>query len=111
MRVDYTSVFDSVPIPDEAYFGTALSMVGYPIEDRVVRENVTWARWEEGHGSPREFCDIDYMMVRDIAASGSWFARKFDSRSNVGGWGMHRAWSTPSRFSGKGCSSGVARAL
>lgn len=95
-RADYTGVFAGMPIPDEAYFGTVLSLLGYPIEDRVVNQDITWAHWEKNRGSPTSFPTVDPETVQRMAESGAWFARKFPNDSDIGKWALHRSTGAPS---------------
>lgn len=90
-RADYTEVFAGMPIPDEAYFATVLSILGYPVEDRVVKKDITWAHWEKEKGSPTGFPVVDSSTVQRMAESSAWFARKFPPGSDIGRWGLHRA--------------------
>jgi len=89
-RIDYTDVFAGMPIPDEAYFATVLSLLGYPVEDRVENKDITWAHWEKNHGSPTSFPIVDSSIVQQMAESSAWFARKFPVDSNIGQWSLHR---------------------
>jgi len=90
-RVDYTDVFAGMPIPDEAYFATVLSLLGYPVEDRVENKDITWAYWEKNHGSPASFSTVDSATVQQMAESSAWFARKFPPNSDIGRWRLHHA--------------------
>jgi len=90
-RADYTEVFAGMPIPDEAYFGTALSLLGYPVEDRVVNKEITWTHWEKEKGSPTSFPVVDSTLIQRMAESSAWFARKFPPNSDIGKWGLHRS--------------------
>lgn len=89
-RADYTEVFAGVPYSDEAYFGTVLSLLGYPVEDRVVNKDITWTHWEKNMGSPESFPVVDSSTVQRISESDAWFARKFPVGSDIGKWGLHR---------------------
>ncbi|MBB5353723.1 hypothetical protein HNR46_003984 [Haloferula luteola] len=89
-RADYTDVFGGMPIPDEAYFATVLSLLGYPVDDRVVNHDITWADWSRSAGSPESFRSVDWLTVETMAESGAWFARKFPPDSDIAKWGLHR---------------------
>lgn len=89
-RADYTDIFAAMTIPDEAYFGTVLSLLGYPVEDRVVNKDITWAHWEKYQGSPESFTTVDSSTVQRMSESDAWFARKFPVGSDIGKWGLHR---------------------
>jgi hypothetical protein len=89
-RADYTDVFAGMPIPDEAYFATVLSLLGYPVEDRVVKNDITWVHWGNNRGSPTSFPTVDSATVQQMAESSAWFARKFPPDSNIGKWRLHR---------------------
>jgi len=95
-RADYTQIFAAMPIPDEAYFGTVLSLLGYPVEDRVENKDITWAHWEKDQGSPTSFPVVDSSMVQRMAESSAWFARKFPANSDIGQWALHRREKMPS---------------
>ena len=80
-----------MPIPDEAYFGTVLSLLGYPVEDRVENKEITWTYWQQGQGSPTSFAKVDSETVLSMVESPAWFARKFPPGSDIGRWGLHRS--------------------
>ncbi len=77
-------------IPDEAYLGTVLSLLGYPVEDRVVNKDIIWAHWEKDQGSPTSFPTESAVTLQKMAESGAWFARKFPADSDIAKWGLHR---------------------
>lgn len=90
-RADYTKVFAQIPIPDEVYFATVLSLLGYPVEDRVVKQDITWTNWKEKQPSPKSYTTVDEATLLWMVESGSWFARKFPAESDIGKWGLHRS--------------------
>jgi hypothetical protein len=89
-RVDFTDVFAGMPIPDEAYFATVLSLLGYPVDDRVVRKDITWADWANNEGSPASFSTVRSATVQQMEESSAWFARKFPSDSDIAKWELHK---------------------
>lgn len=89
-RVDFTDVFAGMPIPDEAYFATVLSLLGYPVDDRVVRKDITWADWQDNDGSPASFSTVPSATVQQMEESSAWFARKFPSDSDIAKWELHK---------------------
>jgi hypothetical protein len=89
-RADFTDVFAGMPVPDEAYFATVLTLLGYPIEDRVVKKEITWAQWEAGTPSPKSHLVVDTFTAQAMAESSAWFARKFPAESDIARWGLHK---------------------
>ena len=94
-RADFTGIFSRMPIPDEAYFATVLSLLGYPLADRVVDRPITWTHWESDVGRPTEFMRVKRETISEILDSGAWFARKFPSGSDIGSFGLHRSGAEP----------------
>jgi len=90
-RADYTDEFEALPMSDEAYFGTVLNLLGYPVEDRVVPKVLTWTEWKKDAGSPNSHYHLSREKVAEIVESDAWFARKFPVGSDVGTWGLHRS--------------------
>jgi hypothetical protein len=88
-RVDYTEVFGGMPIPDEAYFSTVLCLLGYPLDDRVVKKAVTWVHWPPGAGHPAEFATMEPTRLEEMLESGAWFARKFPPGADIQRLGLH----------------------
>lgn len=89
-RADYTEVFQKMDIPDEAYFSTVLSLLGYPVDDRVIDKPVTWVHWESGAGRPTSHPEIKMERLEEMLDSGAWFARKFPPGADIGSYGLHR---------------------
>ncbi|HEX2749782.1 MAG TPA: beta-1,6-N-acetylglucosaminyltransferase [Verrucomicrobiales bacterium] len=83
--------FHGTHAPDEAAFGTLLHIAGYPLEQKVAKQNVTWTRWESDiAANPDLITSPTPAVMGDIAGSGCFFARKFPAESPVGLYGMHR---------------------
>ena len=89
-RADYTDVFSKMGIPDEAYFATVLSLMGYPIGDRVVKKDITWTWWEKNAGSPTTFHGLNPEKLHAMVESGCWFARKFSNDFDPSIYNLHR---------------------
>lgn len=84
LQNDYTELFSRMEVPDEAYFATLLSFLGYPLDDCVIRKHVTWACWEGGAGHPTTFDIVDQERLESIEQSGCFFARKFSPTADLG---------------------------
>lgn len=67
--------FENVFAPDECYPGTVLHAKGYPIQDRVVSTDVTWAEWQGGT-SPVALSTVSHAFAAGLAVKGAFFARK-----------------------------------
>jgi GR25 family glycosyltransferase involved in LPS biosynthesis len=89
-RNDHTSKFENVFASDEGYFGTALMLEGYPVDDLIDDRPLTWTDWEKVSASPNEFETIPADRLRDIINSDSFFARKFPENCDIGQYGLHR---------------------
>ena len=103
LRRNYTSSFKFVFACDEGYFGTALCMEGFPVDDLVYNQDITWTKWETilqpigpkkrmipvNPGSPLMHTIVDKKNLGDIINRGFVFARKFSPESDVGDYGMH----------------------
>lgn len=86
---DFTDVMAEVPVPDESYFGTVLRMKGYPLEELVARQDVTWAKFDGG--AHRETYDqVTPTQAAEFLSSGCFFARKFPKESNIGEYYLWR---------------------
>lgn len=90
-RADYTEIFAGMAVPDEAYFATVLCLLGYPLEDRVVKKAVTWTHWEKDAGRPTEFRVLEGLRLEELLESDAWFARKFPPGADIGRLGLHRS--------------------
>ena len=78
--------------PEEVYFATNLSILGYLRDngkndvkrtgDEVYRQRVTWAQWKKhGDANPITYSDFSVDMIRRFRLEGAVFARKFDKNS------------------------------
>ena len=76
--------------PEEVYFATNLSMLGYlrdnsgqqKLSDQVIRQRVTWAQWKRhGDANPITYSDFSFDLVKQFRLEGAIFARKFDQNS------------------------------
>ncbi len=87
---DFTAHFANVPAPDEMYFGTVLRMKGYPLDERVLKRDITKVSWT-GANSPHPvtFSKLTRSQVADFASSECYFARKFSPGCNLAEWGLH----------------------
>lgn len=86
---DFTELFEKTTAPDEFYFATVLKMMGWPLEKRVARQDVTWTDWSHGGAHPRTFATVTPALAADIASSGSFFARKFVPGSGIEKYRLH----------------------
>ncbi|MCB1129855.1 MAG: hypothetical protein KDN05_01925 [Verrucomicrobiae bacterium] len=68
--------FEKVGIPDESYFGTVLSMVGWDLNQQVVKQDVTWTKWTPGAWHPETIVKITPELRKEWRDSGCFFARK-----------------------------------
>lgn len=89
MEEDYSDQFAEVFASDEAYFGTVLKMSGYPLEDFILAEEVTWTHWPKGAGSPQPHEVIEKKFLAEMVSSAALFARKFPAESDFPGCGLH----------------------
>jgi len=106
VRNDYTESFKKIVASDEGYFGTVLAMEGYPVDDLVYNENVTWTHWkkleadEEAKmkklgrtgkaGSPENHPTLAKNHLATILRSDAIFARKFPPGADVGNYRFHQ---------------------
>lgn len=82
--------FAGTRAPDECAFGTILHAAGYPLEQKVAAQDVTWTRWpspESPH--PETIVQSTPQLAGDIAGSGCFFARKFSAGGAIGEYGLH----------------------
>ena len=87
---DFTGHFEETFAPDESYFGTVLAAKGYPLEERVAKQDVTWKCWSRGgHSHPETFDEVTPSLAGEILGSGCYFARKFSPLSNIGEFQLH----------------------
>lgn len=90
MREDLSDQFEKVFASDEAYFATVLKMEGYPLEDVILGEEVTWTHWPKGAGSPMSHAEVERKFVQEIVSSQCLFARKFPTEADLASFGLHR---------------------
>ena len=74
---DMTAAFEKVFAPDEHYFGTVLSLNGFP-ETSIRRVSPTWVDWSSG--CPRIHSQITPALTDKWNAAEVFFARKFTPR-------------------------------
>lgn len=89
MRNDYSDLFAEVFAADETYFATILKMAGYPLEDFILNEEVTWTQWSKGAGSPQSHETIGRKHVQEMVSSKALFARKFPANSDFAIYGLY----------------------
>jgi hypothetical protein len=91
VRTDHTKGFEEVFASDEGYFGTVLAMEGYPVDDLVYNEDVTWTHWpeEEEAASPTAHEKLEREHLVSILRSGAVFARKFPPGADIGTYRLH----------------------
>jgi len=85
---DLTPWFEGVFAPDECYPGTVLHAKGYPLQEKVVNEDITWTEWRGG-SSPVQFNSCAPELAARWATCGTFFARKFLAASDIRRWGIH----------------------
>jgi len=90
-RNDHTSKFAEMFAPDESYFGTALMMEGYPVDDIVNDKDLTWTHWEKDAGSPVSHLKLSSANLIEILNSDAFFARKFPKEADIGKYGLHQS--------------------
>mgnify|MGYP002628233146 CR=1 FL=1 len=88
-RHDQTQKFAKMFAPDEGYFGTALMMEGYPVDDIVNDKDLTWTHWQKDAGSPASHPIILSEHLSEILDSDAFFARKFPKGADIGKYGLH----------------------
>ena len=88
-RHDHTDKFANMFAPDEGYFGTALMLEGYPVDDVVHDKDLTWTHWEKDAGSPNSHPVISSEHLSEILNSDAFFARKFPKGADIGTYGLH----------------------
>lgn len=81
----WTESNGNVWAPEEVFFPTMLSILGYLKEggkDEVKRRSVTYARFKKvGDANPITFANMDAALLRDLRGSGSLFGRKFGAEA------------------------------
>ena len=82
----WSEIKGGVFAPEEVYFATNLSILGYLRDngknDEVYRQRVTWAQWKRhGDANPITYSDFSVDMIRRFRSEGAVFARKFDKNS------------------------------
>jgi hypothetical protein len=83
--------FHGTQAADESAFGTILHIAGYPLEQKVAAQEVTWTRWASPLAPNPEVIFIPTpSLMGDITGSGCFFARKFGPGSTVRQFGLHR---------------------
>lgn len=87
---DFTGHFAEAWAPDEFYFGTVLEMKGWPLSDKVARDDVTWTDWVHGGPHPRTHTSGTHELAAKLAASGKFFARKFAPGCGIKEYELHR---------------------
>ncbi len=89
---DFTERFASIMAPDEHYFGTVLALRGFDEGSRMQNVAPTWVRWTKDAriAHPEEYLSTNLPLISKLAASPSFFARKFPAASDIGRWGLHR---------------------
>jgi hypothetical protein len=87
--VDFSSQFEKMFVPDEAYFATVMALQGYPLEGNVIKRRSTWTWWEKGAGSPTSWRKLPQDKLADLLQSGCPFARKFGPDSDIASLGLH----------------------
>lgn len=77
----WTESNGNVWAPEEVFFPTLLSILGYLKEsgkDEVRRRSVTYAKFKKvGDANPIAFVNMDATLLKDLRGSGSLFGRKF----------------------------------
>lgn len=104
VKRDYTQCFEEVFASDEGYFGTVLAMEGYPVDDLVYDQDVTWTYWprlqpndddlnNQGRGgragSPAAHEILSREHLVSILRSGAIFARKFPPGADIARYRLH----------------------
>ena len=89
-RHDHTEKFANMFAPDEGYFGTALMMEGYPVDDIVNDKDLTWTHWEKNAGSPESYLAITPEHLSEILNSDGFFARKFPKEADISKYRLHQ---------------------
>jgi hypothetical protein len=91
-EVDFTPHFEKLSAADEHYIGSILALRGYNENDRINRQEITWAKWQDDGETtrPRAFDRTNAGLTAELAAFPGFFARKFPIGSDIGKWGLHR---------------------
>ena len=85
---DFTELFAKSWAPDECYFATVLEMKGWPLKDKVVRQDVMWTNWSGGGPHPQTYTTVTPELAAVLTGSGKWFARKFAAGSGIQRYGL-----------------------
>ena len=83
--------FEGTFAPDEAYFATALSVLGTPPLHSVANRHLTWTDWTQSVKNPRLFDHVSPELAARLVDSGCFFARKFSAESNIGDFALHQS--------------------
>ena len=83
--------FEGTFAPDEAYFATALSVLGRPPLHSVANRHLTWTDWTQSVKNPRLFDHVSPELAARLVDSGCFFARKFSAESNIGDFALHQS--------------------
>lgn len=85
---DFTQRFSGIVAADEHYFGSVMSLRGYPDWEKVNRQDPTWVKWADSR--PLELLETSPELAAELAGFQGFFARKFPMESDIGRWGLHR---------------------
>lgn len=89
---DFTDSFVGMFAPDESYTGTVLRIKGYPLENKVLKRNMTFTKWlRQGDRHPETFDSVSAVLAAEFIESGHFFARKFATTSNIRESRLHMA--------------------
>lgn len=77
VKNDLTHLFEEVFAPDETYFMTVLSMMGYPMSS-IINEQMTWTQWEPMAGHPNLYESTSGIPWSKALRAPGFFARKFN---------------------------------
>ena len=83
--------FEGTFAPDEAYFATALSVLGRPPLHSVANRHFTWTDWTQSVKNPKLFDHVSPQLAALLIESGCFFARKFSPDSNIAEYALHQA--------------------
>ena len=85
-------LFEKVWAPEEVFFPTALSLLGFLPGNEVVPKTIMWAKWDERARGQERAHPIEYdrdfsrTLVRDARSEGCFFMRKLKKSLEIRCW-------------------------
>jgi predicted SAM-dependent methyltransferase len=86
---DWTPYFEETFAPDECYFASVLSAMGFDLTRHFQRMSVTHSQWNGKGPHPYQYSSLNNEDIKTLRDSKCLFARKFSPASNIKGIGLH----------------------